>query len=117
MGKYTVWKVEKFFLGTGDRFGRKSLAKIQAIQAAQQAGAQIAPVWQKSNREHNPLRSEPGKTGTAGKIAARSAGFEGPIDLDADHIGLAAFRFFSILLMETHGYVTFQGPDRAEWFI
>ena len=63
---HRMLKIEKFSLGIGDRFGREGLAQIRAIQAAQQAGVQIAPVWNKSNREHSLIGSEPGDTRAAG---------------------------------------------------
>ena len=45
-------KLEKFSFGMGDRFLHQGKAQLQAIINAKQAGVDITPVWNKSNREH-----------------------------------------------------------------
>lgn len=81
-------KLEKFSLGIGDRFGREGVAQLAALQKAAAAGVDIAPVWNKSNREHTLIGSTPEATRQAVEVAVKQAGWSGPYHLDADHIGL-----------------------------
>ena len=81
-------KLEKFSLGIGDRFGREGVAQLAALQKAQAAGVDVAPVWNKSNREHTLIGSTPEATRLAVEAAVKAAGWSGPYHLDADHIGL-----------------------------
>ena len=45
-------KIEKYSFGMGDRFVHQGKAQLQAIVMANEAGIEIAPVWNKSHREH-----------------------------------------------------------------
>ena len=45
-------KLEKFSFGVGDRFAHQARAQLQAFILAAQQGADVTPVWNKSNREH-----------------------------------------------------------------
>ncbi len=80
--------IEKFSLGIGDRFGREGTAQLAAIQKAAQAGVEVIPVWNKSNREHMLIGTGPADTRQAADEAVKSSGWTGPYHLDADHIGL-----------------------------
>ena len=51
--------LEKFSFGVGDRFAHQAAAQLQAFILARQAGAEVVPVWNKSNREHTFIGSEP----------------------------------------------------------
>jgi len=44
-------KIEKYTLGVGDRFAHQARAQLRACELAAQAGVEIIPVWNKSNRE------------------------------------------------------------------
>jgi len=81
-------KLEKFSLGIGDRFGRQGVAQLAALQNAADEGVEIAPVWNKSNREHNLIGTNPEDTRRAADAAVKTAGWTRPYHLDADHIGL-----------------------------
>lgn len=81
-------KLEKFSLGIGDRFGRQGVAQLAALQQAADEGVEIAPVWNKSNREHNLIGTTPEDTRRAADAAVTAAGWTCPYHLDADHIGL-----------------------------
>lgn len=81
-------KLEKFSLGIGDRFGRQGVAQLAALQNAADEGVEIAPVWNKSNREHNLIGTTPEDTRRAADAAVKAAGWTRPYHLDADHIGL-----------------------------
>src|SRR5579875_3225400 len=59
----------KFSLGVGDRFAHQAKAQLQACMLAAQAGVEVIPVWNKSNREHNIIGSEPASTRAAADAA------------------------------------------------
>ena len=80
--------IEKFTLGIGDRFGREGVAQLAALQKTAQAGVEVIPVWNKSNREHNLIGSTPADTKNSAEAAIKTAGWFAPYHLDADHIGL-----------------------------
>jgi len=52
-------RIEKFTLGVGDRFAHQAKAQLRACQLAAEAGVEVIPVWNKSNREHLIVGSEP----------------------------------------------------------
>ncbi|MEI6494136.1 MAG: tagaturonate epimerase family protein, partial [Verrucomicrobiota bacterium] len=81
-------KLEKYSLGIGDRFEREGMAQLAAFQKAADAGVELVPVWNKSNREHNLIGSTPADTRKAAEAAVKTAGWKGAYHLDADHIGL-----------------------------
>ena len=81
-------KIEKYTLGTGDRFARQGRAQLQAILKARDAGIDIHPVWNKSNREHLIIRSNPDEVRAEADAAVAALGFRGAYYVDADHIGL-----------------------------
>jgi hypothetical protein len=49
---------------------------------------QIAPVWNKSHREHTIVGSSPRDVRAEADAACRARGWSGPFFVDADHIGL-----------------------------
>ncbi len=72
----------------GDRFAHEAEAQLAACLLAKQHGVEITPVWNKSNREHNIIGSEPTGTRAAADAAVQQLGWTTPYYLDADHIGL-----------------------------
>ncbi len=52
-------KIEKYSIGMGDRFQHQGKAQLQAIINAKEAGIDITPVWNKSDREHKIIGTEP----------------------------------------------------------
>jgi hypothetical protein len=78
----------KFSLGVGDRFAHQAKAQLQACIEAQKAGAEVIPVWNKSNREHNIIGSEPYSTRAAADAAVKALHWTKPYYCDADHINL-----------------------------
>ncbi|MCX6959988.1 MAG: tagaturonate epimerase family protein [Verrucomicrobia bacterium] len=80
--------IEKFSLGVGDRFGREGVAQLAALQKAADAGVEVIPVWNKSNREHTLISSTPADTRSAADAAVKATGWSSSYYLDADHIGL-----------------------------
>jgi hypothetical protein len=61
---------------------------------ALEAGVAVSPVWNKSNREHTIIGSEPAATRAAADEAVRELGWTLPYFLDADHINLKTVQRF-----------------------
>src|SRR3981189_2594857 len=80
--------LEKYSLGVGDRFAHQAKAQLDAFRMAAARGAAIVPVWNKSNREHLIVGSEPTSVRTAADAAVRELGWTSPYHVDADHINL-----------------------------
>jgi hypothetical protein len=72
----------------GDRFAHQAKAQLAACILAADAGVEVIPVWNKSNREHLIIGSEPCQTRTAADAAVKELGWTKPYFLDADHINL-----------------------------
>ena len=87
--------IERFSIGTGDRFGRQGLAQIAAFKKARERGVEVAIVWNKSNREHNLIGTQPADQRAAADRAIRMSGWDGPYYVDADHVGLATVDRFA----------------------
>jgi len=81
-------RIEKFSIGVGDRFAHQAKAQLRACMLAAQRGATIIPVWNKSNREHNIIGSEPASVRAAADAAVRDLRWTHPYHVDADHINL-----------------------------
>jgi tagaturonate epimerase len=84
----TSLTLPRFTLGVGDRFGHQAEAQLAAIIAAQARGIEVHPVWNKSNREHNLIGTEPGSLRAAADLAVAKASWSKPYFVDADHINL-----------------------------
>jgi hypothetical protein len=84
----TFLRLEKFSLGVGDRFARQGAAQLRACQQALENGVEVIPVWNKSNREHLIIGSDPSSTRAAADAAVRELGWDKPYHVDADHIRL-----------------------------
>ena len=78
----------KLSLGVGDRFAHQAKAQLQACVMAAERGVTVIPVWNKSNREHGIVGSEPASVKAAADAAARELGWKHPYHVDADHINL-----------------------------
>jgi hypothetical protein len=79
----------KYTFGVGDRFAHGAHAQLAAFIEAKKLGIDIVPVWNKSNREHNIIGSEPQQTREAADRAVADLGWTDAYLLDADHINLA----------------------------
>ncbi len=80
--------LEKFSFGVGDRFAHQAKSQLAAFQKLAADGVKIAPVWNKSNREHTFVGSEPQSVFDAGKAAVAALGWNDGWHVDADHIRL-----------------------------
>jgi hypothetical protein len=81
-------KIQKYTFGTGDRFAHQGRPQLQAILIAREAGIDVHPVWNKSNREHLIIKSQPHDVRAEADAAIAALGFTGAYYVDADHIGL-----------------------------
>ena len=84
----------KFSIGVGDRFAHQAKAQLAACMLAADAGVEVVPVWNKSNREHTIIGSEPSQTRAAADAAVKELGWTKPYFLDADHINLKTVNRF-----------------------
>ena len=81
-------KLGKYSFGLGDRFGHQGGAQLNAIIAASQKGIDITPVWNKSNREHTTIGTQPGDVRIEADTVTGRAGFNKAYFVDADHINI-----------------------------
>lgn len=80
--------LERFSFGVGDRFAHQAKAQLRAFQKLAGDGIDVAPVWNKSNREHTFVGSEPQSVFDAAQAAVKELGWTRPWHVDADHIRL-----------------------------
>lgn len=80
--------LEKFTFGVGDRFAHQAKAQLKACQMIGAQGVDVVPVWNKSNREHITIGSQPDSVREAAEAAVRELGWRGAYHVDADHIRL-----------------------------
>ena len=85
---HTSKLIEKYSLGMGDRFARQGKAQLQAIANARTLGIEVTPVWNKSNREHTLVGTEPTSVLAEAEAAAAALGWTCGFHIDADHINL-----------------------------
>jgi hypothetical protein len=109
MNQHTL-QIGKFSLGMGDRFAHEAEAQLRACMMAAEQGAQVVPVWNKSNREHMIIGSEPASVLAAAEAAVKKLGWKAEWHIDADHIRLetvdrfmAASDFFTIDVADSIG--------------
>src|SRR5579859_2237645 len=100
----------KFSFGVGDRFGRQAEAQLRACMIAAGHGTEVIPVWNKSNREHVIIGSEPSDSRKAVDAAIGKLGWKRAYYVDADHIRLetvdrfiAPSDFYTIDVADTIG--------------
>jgi tagaturonate epimerase len=79
-------KIGKYSMGLGDRFGHQGGAQLKAIIEAGKKGVEITPVWNKSNREHMIIGTEPADVRHEADQVTKAAKFNKPYFVDADHI-------------------------------
>ncbi len=81
-------RIEKYSVGVGDRFAHQAKAQLSAFVRAAAEGADVVPVWNKSNREHNIVGSQPAAVRAAADAAVKELGWKKSYYVDADHINL-----------------------------
>ncbi len=103
-----VLELPRFSIGVGDRFAHQAKAQLRACMMAAEAGVEVVPVWNKSNREHLIIGSEPGETRAAADTAVRELGWKQAYFVDADHINVKTVERF----LEPCDFFTL---DVADW--
>ena len=104
-------KIGKYSFGVGDRFAHEGINQLKAlIEAEERFGVHFVPVWNKSNREHQIVGTEPMETRREADAAVAALGYTGQYFVDADHINLGnvdrfieASDFFTIDVAEYIG--------------
>jgi len=86
--------IPKYSIGVGDRFGFEGEAQLTAFIKAREAGVEITPVWNKSNREHKTIGSLPEDVRTEADSAVKALNWNAPYFVDADHINLSTVEPF-----------------------
>src|SRR3954452_8517810 len=108
-------KLPKYSMGIGDRFAHQGKAQLAAFVKAKAQGVDVAPVWNKSNREHNIVHSEPDSVRAEADDAVKALGWKGAYFVDADHIGLKTVdRFLAPSDFFTIDVADFIGKEAAE---
>jgi len=87
--KIPIMNLGKYSFGVGDRFAMQAEAQLKALMKADTFGVEVIPVWNKSNREHMTIHSEPAETRMAADTAVKQMEWNKPYFLDADHINLS----------------------------
>jgi hypothetical protein len=108
MSKYL--DLGKFSFGMGDRFGHQGKAQLRACALATELGVDVVPVWNKSNREHTFIGTDPASLRAEADAAVKALGWNAAYHVDADHIRLetvdrfiAPSDFFTIDVADTIG--------------
>ena len=91
-----------------NRFAHQAKAQLRACMLAGEQGVEIIPVWNKSNREHVIIGSEPASTRAAADEAVKALNWKRPYHVDADHINLGTVDRF----IESCDFYTI---DVADW--
>ncbi|MBT5928375.1 MAG: hypothetical protein HOH33_17360, partial [Verrucomicrobia bacterium] len=108
-------KLEKYSIGVGDRFAHQAKAQLNACKMLLNEGVEVAPVWNKSNREHSFIGSEPSSVLVAAKEAVAALDWSGGWHVDADHIGIKTVdRFLPHSDFFTIDVADFIGQDTPE---
>lgn len=102
--------LDKYSIGVGDRFAHQARAQLRACIQARELGTKIIPVWNKSNREHTIIGSEPASARQAADAAVKAEHWSLPYYVDADHITrgtvdrfITACDFYTIDVAESIG--------------
>ena len=81
--------IGKYSFGVGDRFAHEGVNQLKAlIEAEERFGVHFVPVWNKSNREHQIVGTEPMETRREADAAVAALGYKDQYFVDADHINL-----------------------------
>ena len=78
----------RYSFGIGDRFAHEATAQLAAFKKLAKEGIEVAPVWNKSHREHSFIGSKPEDVRLAAEAGVREIGWDAPWFVDADHIRL-----------------------------
>jgi hypothetical protein len=117
-----VLTLARYSVGVGDRFAHQAKAQLRACQLAAQTGVEVTPVWNKSNREHTIIGSQPESVRAAADAAVKELKWTKAYHVDADHIRLdtvqrflPACDFFTIDVADSIGKPA--TPESAKFFV
>ena len=83
-------EISKYSFGIGDRFAHQGGNQLKALVAAEKKfGVHFTPVWNKSNREHTIVGTDPMSTRLEADAAVKALGYREAYFCDADHINLS----------------------------
>lgn len=106
-------KLSKYSIGMGDRFAHQAQWQLKAVMDAENKGFSITPVWNKSNREHTNIGSQPADTRKAVDVAIKNLAWTNPYFVDADHINLDTVEkfmdFSDFFTIDVASYIGKQG--------
>jgi len=80
--------LSRYSFGVGDRFAHQARAQLRAFVLASEQNVDLVPVWNKSNREHTFIGTEPSSVLHAAQKAVQELNWKKPWHIDADHINL-----------------------------
>ncbi len=86
--------LSKYSFGLGDRFAHQGEAQLSALVKAAELGFKFCPVWNKSNREHTTINSNPEETRLEADAAVKACNWKGDYFVDADHINMSNVDWF-----------------------
>ncbi len=102
-------KLNKYSFGIGDRFGHQGEAQLKAFIKAKESGLNITPVWNKSNREHEIIGTQPDDVRVEADNAVKNLGWSDNYFVDADHINLDTVEHFiqpsDFFTIDVAGYI------------
>jgi len=100
-------KLPKYSMGVGDRFAHQGVAQLDAMIMARDKGVSIAPVWNKSYREHSIVGTKPDSVRAEADAAVKARKWKDPYFVDADHIRLKTLDGF----LESSDFFTLDVAD------
>ncbi|MGD0653079.1 MAG: tagaturonate epimerase family protein [Thermoguttaceae bacterium] len=100
-------RLPKYSMGVGDRFAHQGVAQLDAMIMAREKGVSIAPVWNKSYREHSIVGTKPESVRSEADAAVRACQWTDPYFVDADHIRLKTLDGF----LESSDFFTLDVAD------
>jgi len=87
-------QLPRLSFGVGDRFAHEAEAQLAAFERLAAEGVVVAPVWNKSHREHTFIGSEPDSVRAAAAAAVAERRWPHPWFVDADHVRLETVERF-----------------------
>lgn len=103
-------KLSKYSIGIGDRFARQGEALLRAIMKAKAKAVEITPIWNKSYREHQIIKTQPIDTRREADEAVRACNWQGAYFVDADHVSMKTVDLF----MDSSDFFTLDVADFIE---
>ena len=97
----------RYSFGVGDRFAHEAEAQLVAFERLALEGVLVAPVWNKSNREHVLIGSQPASVREAADRAVAALKWPHLWFVDADHIRLDTVERF----LESSNFFTIDVAD------